>query len=89
MNRPTSDHHVGHRLKRFNDAALRVRCETHFRGEIARKHWENGGADWRRFAEAIGTPRLRRFVSAMDTAYAAAVASGPPRLSSSYFAPPE
>ncbi|NEB20522.1 DUF6082 family protein [Streptomyces coelicoflavus] len=77
-----------YRLKRFNDAALRMRCQTHFRGEIARKHWENGGADWREFAEALGETRLVRFVSVMDTAYAEAVASGPPRPASTYFTSP-
>ncbi|MFH9987684.1 DUF6082 family protein [Streptomyces luteogriseus] len=77
-----------YKLKRFNDAALRMRCRTHFQGEIARKHWENGGADWREFAEALGEPWLLRFVTVLDTAYADALASGPPRPAITYFTPP-
>ncbi|WP_158713474.1 DUF6082 family protein [Streptomyces sp. NRRL F-525] len=72
-------------LKRSNDAVLRVVCQAHFRGEIARKHWENAGVSWREYAEALEKPRLRQFVSVMDRAYAEAVASGPPLPSSTYF----
>jgi hypothetical protein len=74
-------------LKRFNDDALRVRLEVHFRGEIARKHWQVGGLGWRRFAEALGDSRGIRFVTLIDEAYAQAVSAGPPRSSSSYYRP--
>ncbi|MFE9879653.1 DUF6082 family protein [Streptomyces sp. NPDC005784] len=76
-----------YRLKRFNDAALRMRLQAHFRGEMARKHWENGGADWRQFAEALGEARMLRFVSLVDATYAEAVSMGPPRLANAFFTP--
>ncbi|KAA0930444.1 DUF6082 family protein [Streptomyces apricus] len=74
-----------YRLKRFNEAQLRRRLEVHFRGEMARKHWQVGGAGWRLSAEAAGESRLLRFVSLIEESYEQAVAAGPPHPSSAYF----
>ncbi|MFD4563204.1 DUF6082 family protein [Streptomyces sp. NPDC058467] len=72
-------------LKRFNDDALRVLLREHFRGEIARKHWQNGGSQWRQFAEALGDSRGIRFASLVDEVYTQAVSEGPPIPPSAYF----
>ncbi|MFF1305289.1 DUF6082 family protein [Streptomyces sp. NPDC058307] len=74
-------------LKRFNDAALRMRMRKLLQGEMGRKHWQNGGAGYRQFAESLGETRLIRFVSLIDEVYAEVAAAGPPRLTSTYFIP--
>ncbi|MGW0424440.1 DUF6082 family protein [Streptomyces sp. NPDC003015] len=76
-----------YRLKRFNDSALRMRTRRLFEGELGRKHWQNGGADYRHFAESLGEARLLRFVALIDEVYAEAVSLGPPRLAGNYFIP--
>ncbi|MEU8978313.1 DUF6082 family protein [Streptomyces sp. NPDC048309] len=74
-----------YQLKRFNDDALRVLLREHFRGEIARKHWQNGGSQWRQIAEALGDSRGIRFASLVDEVYTQAVSEGPPIPPSAYF----
>ncbi|WP_326730071.1 DUF6082 family protein [Streptomyces phaeochromogenes] len=78
-----------YQLKRFNDDALRVLLRNHFRGEIARKHWQNGGSQWLQFAEALGDSRGIQFVLLIDEAYAQAISEGPPIPPSSYYSPAE
>ncbi|MFF0213295.1 DUF6082 family protein [Streptomyces vinaceus] len=78
-----------HRLRRINDQATSVALEGHFRGEVARAHWTNSGPNWRAHAMAVGDPHLNRFVHLVDSAYAAAVADGPPVSDSQYFIAPE
>ncbi|MFJ2005543.1 DUF6082 family protein [Streptomyces chartreusis] len=77
-----------YRLRRAGSKATRTLLETHFRGELARAHWENSRATWRRYAVAEGTRRGIRFVDLVDEAYEEATTSGPAILASSYLAPP-
>ncbi|MEU4496047.1 DUF6082 family protein [Streptomyces sp. NPDC023998] len=78
-----------HRLMRINDQAMRVALDGHFRGEVARVHWENSGPSWRANVTAVGDPHGTRFVDLVDAAYTAAVASGPPVTDGQYFIDPE
>ncbi|WP_369779697.1 DUF6082 family protein [Streptomyces sp. R33] len=76
-----SDHHLG----RLNDNALRVVLRAHFRGEVARAHWENSGPMWRDHMAALeDAPRLR-FVEIMDEVYQHARDAGPPVMDREFF----
>lgn len=73
---------------RENLEAIKSTLIVHFRGEIARQHWLEGGPLWRDYANASGSRRLRQVVATTDEIYAQAVAAGPPIAAESYFPPP-
>ncbi|MFD4605687.1 DUF6082 family protein [Streptomyces sp. NPDC058464] len=73
------------RLGNLGEAALRDMFDGHFRGEIARDHWEHGGPGWRVSAELSTDPIRRRFVEVADECHARAVAGGPPVAADRYF----
>ncbi|MET7477836.1 DUF6082 family protein [Streptomyces sp. NPDC005648] len=72
---------------RMTPAAVRVTLEIHFRGEVARQHWKNGGDDWLAWARANANRRDLEFVKLTHAVYEEAVAGGPPVESASYFLP--
>ncbi|MFI8265832.1 DUF6082 family protein [Streptomyces sp. NPDC085665] len=76
-----SDHHLG----RLNDNALRVVLGAHFRGEVARVHWDNSGPMWRDHMAALEDPRRLHFVELVDEVYRHAVETGPPVLDREFF----
>nr|WSW47848.1 DUF6082 family protein [Streptomyces sp. NBC_01001] len=76
-----SDHHLG----RLNDSALRVVLSAHFRGEVARAHWENSAPMWRDHMAALEDPPRLRFVEIVDEAYQHAREAGPPVLDGEFF----
>ncbi|MEU3774853.1 DUF6082 family protein [Streptomyces sp. NPDC032472] len=78
-----SDHHLG----RLNDSALRVVLGAHFRGEVARAHWENSGPMWRDHMAALDDPRRLRFVEIVDEQYHHAREAGPPVSDGEFFSP--
>lgn len=78
-----SDHHLG----RLNDGALRVVLGAHFRGEVARAHWENSGSMWRDHMAALEEPRRLRFVEIVDEVYHHAGETGPPVMDREFFIP--
>ncbi|WP_406179163.1 DUF6082 family protein [Streptomyces sp. NBC_01006] len=80
-----SDHHLG----RLNDGALRVVLRAHFRGEVARVHWENSGSMWRDHMAALEDPRRLRFVEIMDEVYRQARDAGAPVSDHEFFIPGE
>ncbi len=79
--------YADYRLKRTNDDVVRVVSGTHFRGEVARRHWHLCAESWRLYVEALGERRAIRFVSLLDEAYSQAVAAGPPVPASAYYSP--
>jgi len=74
-----------YRLKRLTEDALTVLFQGHFRGEMARKHWQLSSGPRREFSEAMGDFRGIRFISLVDEVFIQATAEGPPTLSNAYF----
>ncbi|WP_159046487.1 DUF6082 family protein [Streptomyces sp. XY413] len=66
-------------------STLRYTLERHFRGEIARAHWEYGGHDW--LQGAIGGQRRRAaaFAKIVGDSYRHAVDAGPAVMAADYF----
>ncbi|MFM9593258.1 DUF6082 family protein [Streptomyces scabiei] len=85
MNLIVSDWYTEYQLKRLNNQTLELILQAHFQGEVARRYWQITAAQRHRLAEASNDPRGVEFVSLADTAYARAVAAGPPVPSSGYF----
>ncbi|MFM9709474.1 DUF6082 family protein [Streptomyces galilaeus] len=75
-----------YRLHQYTDDALLVLFLRHFRGEVARKHWELSRGPRRNMYEAQGNSRGMQFVSIVDKAFAQATAEGPATPASAYFA---
>ncbi|MER7201915.1 hypothetical protein CG723_40695 [Streptomyces sp. CB01635] len=73
-------------LGRFSDDHLRVVLELHFRGEIARQHWEISRSTWMAVGAAEGGADAR-FARLVEAEYARAVQSGSPVPADSYVAP--
>ncbi|WP_159038771.1 DUF6082 family protein [Streptomyces sp. NRRL B-1140] len=78
VNLIVSNWFADYRLKRVNDDTIRVLAELHFSGEVARRHWQLSGTNWRNWAGTLEDRRPIRFVSLLDEAYLQAVAAGPP-----------
>ncbi|MVO84039.1 hypothetical protein GPA10_04460 [Streptomyces sp. p1417] len=76
-----------YQLKHVTDDALLLSFRTHFRGEVARRHWQYSSSARRAWGEAMGDVYAVRFVSLGDEAFAQAAAEGPPTPSSGYFSP--
>lgn len=74
-----------YRLNHLNDEQLLMILPGHFKGEVARKHWEMSREPRLNIYQANGDFRGIQFVSLADRAYAQAVTEGPPTGSSAYF----
>ncbi|WP_329110747.1 DUF6082 family protein [[Kitasatospora] papulosa] len=85
VNLIVSNWDADYRLKRTNDAEVRLLMNLHFQGEIARLHWHHCGANWRAYSIAVGERRRQRFVDLVDEVYRQSVAAGPPVSAASYY----
>ncbi|MFJ8006254.1 DUF6082 family protein [Streptomyces fagopyri] len=74
------------RLGRTSEGATLGNLRDHFRGQVARAHWAEGGEKWRAFSEAQHRDTLGlRFIDLVDQAYREAIAAGPPVAEADYF----
>ncbi|MEU8788664.1 DUF6082 family protein [Streptomyces sp. NPDC048643] len=74
------------RLNRTSEGAALVTLRDHFRGEVARAHWAEGGEKWRAFSAAQHGDVLGvRFIDLVDQAYREAITAGPPTAADDYF----
>ncbi|MFF3713301.1 DUF6082 family protein [Streptomyces phaeochromogenes] len=75
-------------MRHMNLEASKLTLEVHFKGEVARRHWVEGGPLWLRWAEVCNDRREKEFIILTQRVYEKAVAEGPPVASDSYFLPP-
>ncbi|MEU6317437.1 DUF6082 family protein [Streptomyces sp. NPDC047009] len=73
------------RLRQLNDDTLLLLFLSHFRGEVARKHWELSREPRRQSYEAQGDLKGMQFVSIADRAFAQATTEGPATPPTAYF----
>ncbi|MER6275405.1 DUF6082 family protein [Streptomyces sp900105245] len=76
-----------YQLHQLNDDAILELFLSHFRGEVARKHWEISRGSRRQLHTTQGDLRGMKFVSIVDKAFTQAVTEGPAIPASAYFAP--
>ncbi|WP_353963667.1 DUF6082 family protein [Streptomyces phaeochromogenes] len=71
----------------YSDSDLAIELTYHFRGEIARQHWEFRGPHWMAEAEHSEEKAERKFTHIVNQAYQDAISTGPPVPPSQYFLP--
>ncbi|WP_416963126.1 DUF6082 family protein [Streptomyces sp. Agncl-13] len=72
---------------RENLGSIRNILTVHFKGEVARRHWREGGPEWRDYAKESSNRRLQRFIALTNEVYEAALAEGSAVQPESYFLP--
>ncbi|MFD4998545.1 DUF6082 family protein [Streptomyces buecherae] len=77
------------RLERITPEQLHVVAQRHFKGEMARRHWDVAGEDWVRIAGSAKSRRTRQFPLIVEAEYRKAVEHGPAIPPSHYFSADE
>lgn len=73
------------RLGRITSEQLPMVLDKHFRGQMARVHWEAAREDWMRIANKAKGRRVRQFASIMDARYQLALTQEPAIGPENYF----